>query len=82
MADELPLPAKVGNCSVKALVARYMACVQRVLFFKLPSEALPACKGSPSNPEFAAKQTLIWRESDNVCLRLLRRKNKPFCTNV
>ena len=34
------------------------------------------CKGSPSNALLAGKQTLIWREGPNVCLRMLRRKNR------
>ena len=42
---------------------------------RLPSEALPACKGEPTNESLLQQQTLIWREGDCVCLRLLRRKN-------
>lgn len=48
-----------------------------IFLLRLPSEALPACKGSPDNPAFSHKQTLIWKEGDAICLRLLRRKNRP-----
>ena len=48
-----------------------------LFLLRVPSEALPACKGSPDNPDVAEKQTLIWREGDDVCLRLRRRKNRP-----
>jgi len=42
---------------------------------RLPSEALPTCKGAPTNESLVQQQTLIWREGDCVCLRLRRRKN-------
>ena len=48
-----------------------------IFLLRLPSEALPACKGSPDNAQLADKQTLVWREGDVICLRLLRRKNMP-----
>ena len=44
---------------------------------RLPSEALPLCVGSPDTQDAGHKQTLVWREGDVVCLRLLRRKNRP-----
>ena len=44
---------------------------------RLPSEALPLCVGSPDMPDAGRKQTLVWREGNAVCLRLLRRKNRP-----
>ena len=48
-----------------------------LFLLRLPSEALLACKGSPERSDAADKQTLIWREGNEVCLRLLRRKNRP-----
>jgi hypothetical protein len=45
--------------------------------FHIFRQALPLCVGSPEIQGADCKQTLIWREGDVVCLRLLRRKNKP-----
>ena len=53
-----------------------------LFLLRVPSEALPACKGTPGNPDLAEKQTLIWREGDEVCLRLRRRKNRPQGSGV
>lgn len=53
-----------------------------IFLLRLPSEALPACKGLPNDPAFAHKQTLIWREDGDICLRLLRRKNRAHGSGV
>ena len=42
---------------------------------QLEWQALPMCKGTPSELSVADKQTLIWKEGEHVCIRLLRRKN-------
>ena len=49
---------------------------------RVPSEAIPMCRGSPDDAALAGKQTLIWREGDEVCIRMLRRKNKPKGSGV
>ena len=40
------------------------------------NQALPCCKGSPESVDHASQQTLIWKEGDAICLRILRRKNR------
>ncbi len=40
-------------------------------------QALPLCTGSPEMHGADSKQTLVWREGEVVCLRMLRRKNRP-----
>ena len=46
------------------------------------AQALPACKGSPDTPGLAEKQTLIWKDEQGVCIRILRRKNRPQGSGV
>ena len=48
-----------------------------VLLPQLCEQALPICVASPALSAAASKQTLIWREEDEICLRVLRRKNRP-----
>lgn len=49
---------------------------------RLPSEALPTCKGTPETAEVSEQQAVIWRDGDFVCFRLLRRKNRPQGSGV
>lgn len=39
-------------------------------------KALPACKGRPDDVELEHKQTLVWKDGETVCIRILRRKNR------
>jgi hypothetical protein len=45
-------------------------------------QALPICKAHPSHPGAGREQSIIWFEDDAVCLRMLRRKNKPKGSGV
>ena len=38
---------------------------------------MPTCKGKPDDANLAGAQTLIWREGDEVCIRIAKRKNRP-----
>jgi len=49
---------------------------------QLEWQALPMCKGTPSEPSATDKQSLIWKEGEFVCIRLLRRKNRPKGSGV
>ena len=60
--------------------ALWLTCY--LFLLRLPSEALPACRGSPSNPGLVERQTLIWRDGDTICLRMRRRKNRPQGSGV
>lgn len=53
-----------------------------IFLLRLPSEALPACRGSPDNSALADKQTLIWKDGNEICLRLLRRKNRDHGSGI
>ena len=53
-----------------------------LFLLRLPSESLPACKGSPDDVGASAEQKLVWRDGDSICLRLLRRKNRPKGSGV
>ena len=46
------------------------------------SQALPACKGRPDDQLLEHKQTLIWKDGDSICIRILRRKNRPGGSGV
>ena len=39
-------------------------------------QALQTCKGTPDNVALKDEQTLIWCDNGQVCIRILRRKNK------
>ena len=45
-------------------------------------QALPTCKAHPDSPGAAKEQTLIWREEEFLCFRLLRRKNRQKGSGV
>ena len=45
-------------------------------------QALPTCRGSSTETAPAEKQTVIWREDDEVCIRIRRRKNRPGGSGV
>ena len=45
-------------------------------------QALPMCKCQPSSELAASKQTIIWRQQDEVCIRIRRRKNRPQGSGV
>jgi hypothetical protein len=45
--------------------------------FTLIVQALPTCKGSLETIDTSKEQSLIWRDGDAVCFRMLRRKNRP-----
>jgi len=47
-----------------------------IFLLRMPSEALLACKGNPSDSGTETQQTLVWREGDEICVRILRRKNR------
>ena len=49
-----------------------------IFFFK----ALPACLGDPADPDMDSEQTAVWFENDMLCVRLLRRKNRPNGSGV
>jgi len=51
--------------------------ISYAFLLRLPSEALPLCKLRPGDSRAPGEQTIIWREGDEVCLRMLRRKNRP-----
>ena len=40
-------------------------------------KALPMCRASPCSTIAAQEQTIIWRDGDEVCIRIARRKNRP-----
>ena len=40
-------------------------------------EALPACVGEPTDDSLDMEQTIAWVQNDEVCIRLLTRKNRP-----
>lgn len=63
----LRLPSEVRACRVLA----------RGLVHRHIWQALPLCVGRPDSPSSADEQTLIWKEGDEICLRLRRRKNRP-----
>ena len=52
-------------------------CVCRPQLAIVFLQALPLCKLEPTAPGAASEQTIIWRDGDEVCLRLAKRKNKP-----
>ena len=35
------------------------------------------CKLEPSSAQAANEQTIIWRDGDEICIRIARRKNRP-----
>jgi hypothetical protein len=45
-------------------------------------QALPLCKCAPDSPNAAGKQAIIWLDQNTVCMRLLRRKNRPKGSGV
>lgn len=69
----LATPSFGGDAS---LDARLCTCVAFIL------QALPACKMQPDAPGSASEQSIIWLENETVCLRLLRRKNRPQGSGV
>ena len=69
----LRLPSEVSS-----ICAQWGLCMS---FAHWP-QALLACKGSPDDLALAEKQTLVWREGDQVCIRILRRKNRPSGSGV
>ena len=46
------------------------------------AQALQTCKGSPRDEALKDKQTLIWYENGEVCIRILRRKNRSSGSGV
>ena len=73
----LRLPSEVRCGLAKLCYHRYM-CVSP--FFS--NQALPLCVGSPEMFGAESKQTLVWRDGEVVCLRMLRRKNRPHGSGV
>jgi hypothetical protein len=45
-------------------------------------KALPMCKCTPDSLMAAGAQTIVWREGDTVCIRMLRRKNRQHGSGV
>jgi hypothetical protein len=45
-------------------------------------QALPTCRARPDSPGASKEQSLIWREGDTLCFRLLRRKNRQKGSGV
>jgi hypothetical protein len=71
----LRLPSEARELRSGGVSGRALhACVQ--------CQALMACKGSPDDPALAKMQTLVWKEGNEVCIRILRRKNKPQGSGV
>ncbi len=48
----------------------------------LRCQALPTCKAHPDSPGASVVQSLIWREGDTLCFRMLRRKNRQKGSGV
>ena len=44
--------------------------------FRVQRQALPMRKCEPDSEIAKTSQAIIWREGDEICLRLLRRKNR------
>ena len=45
-------------------------------------QALPTCKAHPEDSGASLEQSLIWREGDYLCFRMLRRKNRQRGSGV
>lgn len=45
-------------------------------------QALPTCKAHPDYPGASEEQSLIWRDGDYLCFRMLRRKNRQKGSGV
>jgi hypothetical protein len=45
-------------------------------------QALPMMKGTPTSSQGQGAQSVIWREGDEVCVRLLSRKNRPAGSGI
>ena len=50
--------------------------VSYVFLLRVPSEGLPMRKMRPSDEGAAEEQSIVWREGEDVCLRLRTRKNR------
>ena len=62
----LPSEVRLGWCCLLGT----LVCVQ------LLRQALPMRKCEPDSEIAKTSQSIIWREGDEICLRLLRRKNR------
>ena len=70
----LRLPSEASHKLCCLLVAN--ACLL------LLRQALPIRKCEPDSEIAKTSQSIIWREGDEICLRLLRRKNKQSGSDV
>ena len=73
------------HLSVPGFETRQLATLWQLSYaflLRVPSEALPMRKGTPVGQRAHQCQSLIWREDDCVCMRLLRRKNRPHGSGV
>ena len=56
-----------------------LCCVLYMMHIQASSlwQALEMCKACPNSAGAAQEQTIIWRDGDDVCIRIARRKNRP-----
>ena len=52
--------------------------VSYVFMLRLPSEALPMVRGGDGNVDHGQQQSTIFMDGDELCLKLRKRKNKPW----
>ena len=65
---------------VRACCARRRACL---LSFRCAlCQALPMKECAPNSAQADGVQSAIWRDGDEICVRLLRRKNRPQGSGV
>ena len=64
----LRMPSEV--CKARTRSDCVLACVRHAAL-----QALPACRSDPCAETAAAEQTLVWKDGDDLCVRMLRRKN-------
>ena len=68
----LRLPSEAILLHVVCYALHAPTCVSFLL-----GQALPICKMSPKSEAAACEQSILWKEGDEICLRLARRKNRP-----
>ncbi len=69
----LPLTFTVRGTYISLCCILYMMHIQASSLW----QALEMCKACPNSAGAAQEQTIIWRDGDDVCIRIARRKNRP-----
>ena len=71
-----------SDSAPEAVAFSMLWLVSYSFLLRVPSEALPMRKMRPTDEGATEQQSIIWRENDDICLRLKTRKNRRSGSGV